>query len=61
MSPLIKSKIIKDGNITRLKNLLREYRGHIITKKYTQLKEILEIVDVIEVVDNAIKVLLWGL
>jgi len=55
---------MKDGNITRLKNLLRQYRDHIITKKYVILKNPphnVEIVDVIEVVDTAINVLLGGL
>jgi len=55
---------MKDGNITRLKNLLKEYRDHIITKKYNVLKNPpydVGITEVIEVVDTAIKVIIGGL
>jgi len=53
--------LVKDGNITRLKTLLSQYRDHIITNKYTKLRETVGIVEVIEVVDTAISVLLGGL
>lgn len=47
-------------DITRLKNLLRNYRDHIITQRMNSLKHI-EPAKIIEEVDNAIKILRDGL
>ena len=47
-------------DITRLKNLLRNYRDSIITVRANKHKEA-DIVEIIEEVDNAIKVLGDGL
>lgn len=52
------------SSITRLKNLLKNYRDHIITKKYDALKQSpynKEITEVIESVDNVINLLIRGL
>lgn len=56
-------KLIK-ADFTRLENLLRAYRDHIITKQYNSLKQAphnMEITEVIESVDNAINLLIRGL
>ena len=53
-----------ERDITRLRNLLREYRNHIITNKYNKLKQSpykMEITDVIEAVDESIEILIKGL
>lgn len=47
-------------DITRLKNLLRNYRDYIITNRMNSLKHI-EPAKIIEEVDNAIKILRDGL
>ena len=52
------------ADYTRLKNLLRAYRDHVITNKYNALKQSphnLEITKVIELVDNAITLIITGL
>lgn len=51
-------------DITRLKNLLHEYRSHVITNKFNQFKQPpynMEITDVIEAVDESIEILIRGL
>ena len=53
-----------ERDITRLRNLLREYRNHVITNKYNKLKQSpykMEITDVIEAVDESIEILIKGL
>jgi len=62
-SQIAQNKYTK-AEITRLKNLLRTHRDHIITKKYNALKQPpynMEITEVIEMVDYAIKLLIRGL
>ena len=52
------------GKKTRLKNLLKEYRDHIITNKWDIMKNPpydVGITEVIEVVDTAIRVIVGGL
>ena len=49
------------GEKTRLKNLLRMYRDHIITQQYNFLKQSpynWEITDVIEIVDSSIDIII---
>lgn len=54
----------KKADVTRLKNLLRNYRDHVITNQYNALMQPpynMEIAKVIEQVDNAIKLIIGGL
>jgi len=52
------------GEITRLRNLLRLYRDHIITNQYNFLKQSpynWNITDVIDIVDSSISIITKGL
>lgn len=63
MSQITQDKYAK-AEITRLKNLLKTHRDHIITKKYNNLKQSpynMEITEVIELDDKAIDIIIRGL
>lgn len=53
-------EIIMKGDITRLKNLLRDYKAHIITTIHTRMPH-KKIPDIINDVDLAISIIKSGL